>query len=163
MKLEINLIKKHRGIVLRIVDICLVVFSCYLVLFFKYDNFSTISREAMVNTIMLNIFILQLSLTFFESYKNITSAESGKDYLIYGFACTIACLMMIAIKLLINIKLMPVKDIILSYILIAVLMITYRVAIRMLQITLVSNEINEKQPESSIKNLLIIGAGEARC
>jgi len=158
MKEEVNLIKKYRKVVLRIVDICLVVFACYLVLFLKYDNFEALSRETMLNSIMLNVFVLQLCLTAFDCYKNIISSESGKDYLVYSFVCLIAAIIVVAIKLFVGVNIMPVKDLALVSILISVMMITYRVIIRMLQLTMSSNQIINKDDKQKAKNLLIIGA-----
>lgn len=156
MKEEINFIKKYRKIVLRIIDICLVAFVCYLVLFLKYENYSKVPRETMTNTIMLNVFVLQLCLTAFDCYKNIVSSESGKDYLVYGFVCILSSLIIIAIKLVMPINVMSVKDLVLASILISVMMISYRVIIRMFQLTFSNNQ-TVKNSEN-VKNLLIIGA-----
>ena len=111
------------------------------------------------HTIILSIFIYETIFILFELYKNITRYENGKDYLKYIIACGLSGAIIMVLKILFKLDLLSIKQIILTSIVIAVSVISYRVIIRFILTSGTDSNANLSQDKR--KNLLIIGAGEA--
>ena len=159
----INLMKKHRIIILRIVDVFILIIAYALVELFKSETlsiFTSSNRQIFTSTVLLGIIVFQIFLTLFDCYKNIIRYESGKDYLIYGFSCMVSCVIVSMLGNIFRINIMGPRSNILAGILIAVMMITYRLIIRLF---LTDNIVHKSEiiNSSNKKNLLIIGGGAA--
>ncbi len=159
----INLMKKHRIIILRIVDVFILIIAYALVELFKSETlsiFTSSNRQIFTSTVLLGIIVFQIFLTLFDCYKNIIRYESGKDYLIYGFSCMVSCVIVSMLGNIFRINIMGPRSNILAGILIAVMMITYRLIIRLF---LTDNIVHKSEiiNSSNKKNLLIIGGGGA--
>lgn len=156
-------LKKHRNLILRIVDILAIILTYIFVELFKSEKlliYTSSDMNTLINTAFVAICVYQIFLTLFDSYKNIIRYENGKDYLIYGFACMISAVITSMIGSIFRIEMMGPRSNLLAGVLIAVVMITYRLIIRLIltdNIVYKSKIINE----NTQKNLLIIGAGRA--
>ena len=155
-----KLIKKHRNIYLRIMDILLIILSYYIAEII-IENHIVLTRqinEMVVNTIIIAVVIYETILTIFKTYHNITRYENGKDYLVYVLACLVSCAIMITINAVTNINIVSERVNLIAALIIVTSIISYRVILRIL---LTSQYKNPEQDESGKKNVLIIGAGEA--
>ena len=159
----IEFMKKHRNFILRLTDILAIIVVYIFIEAFKSETlniFTSKNTNILINTIIVAIFVYQVFLTLFDSYKNIIRYENGKDYLIYGFGCMVSCVISSMIGSIFNINMMGPRSNLLAGVLISVIMITYRLVIRLLltdSIVHKSEIINARTQ----KNLLIIGAGRA--
>jgi len=158
-----NFLKKHRGIFIRLIDIFIIVAVYAFVELFKAEGlsiFTSSDKNIIANTILLAIAVYQIFFTLFDCYKNIIRYESGKDYLIYGFAAMISCVIVSMVGNIFSIPIMGPRSNILAGVLIAVCMITYRLIIRLL---LTDNIVHNAEiiNATNKKNLLIIGGGLA--
>lgn len=154
-------IRRFRTAALVLVDILIVFVSYFMVSFLLTSNnqdfFTNANITLISNTVIISIIIYQIVFGFFEIYKNITRYENGKDYIVYISLCALSGLLALLFKILARISLVSFKQIILANIFIAIAMISYRVVIRFILTT----GVQKKEDNSQIKNLLIIGAGEA--
>ena len=159
----VEFMKKHRNFILRLTDILAIIVAYIFIEAFKSETlaiFTSTNINTLINTIIVAIFVYQVFLTLFDSYKNIIRYENGKDYLIYGFGCMVSCVISSMIGSIFNINMMGPRSNLLAGVLISVIMITYRLIIRLLltdSIVYKSEIINARTQ----KNLLIIGAGRA--
>ena len=155
-------IRKYRNVVLFITDI-LIIFSAYFIASFlmldERDFITNENLELIINSIFVSLFMYEIIFGLFDLYKHITRYENGKDYFIYIISCIISTALIIVLKTLFRLQLVSVKQIILSGIIIAVGIISYRVIIRFM-LTLGTDDLSNLKEENR-KNLLIIGAGEA--
>ena len=156
----IKLMKKYRNSVLRVIDIAIVIIAYFLVYYFKNETFiikSDAILKIMLDTIIISIFVYQIILNLFNVYKNITRYEGGKDYFKYGFIAILCCFIVSSLQMIFEIKIMGPKSNILAAVFVSVMMISYRLLIRIILTTHFTDGI-----EKNIKkNLLIIGAGSA--
>lgn len=156
----IKLMKKYRNSVLRVMDIAIVIIAYFLVYYFKNETFiikSDAILKIMLDTIIISIFVYQIILNLFNVYKNITRYEGGKDYFKYGFIAILCCFIVSMLQMIFGIKIMGPKSNILAAVFVSVMMISYRLLIRIILTTHFTDGI-----EKNIKkNLLIIGAGSA--
>lgn len=156
----IKLMKKYRNSVLRVIDIAIVIIAYFLVYYFKNETFiikSDAILKIMLDTIIISIFVYQIILNLFNVYKNITRYEGGKDYLKYGLIAILCCFIVSSLQMIFEIKIMGPKSNILAAVFVSVMMISYRLLIRIILTTHFTDGI-----EKNIKkNLLIIGAGSA--
>ena len=159
----LDFIKRHRIVFVRLVDILVLIISYAFVELFKSETlsiFTSSDRQIFINTILLAVVAYQLFLTLFDCYKNIIRYENGKDYLIYGFACMVSCVIVSMLGSIFKINIMGPRSNLLAGILISVMMITYRLIIRLV---LTDNIVHNARiiNASNKKNLLIIGGGAA--
>ena len=158
---KINYLRKYRGVFLRIIDILIIAISYFATLLFGLNNLNMFSQEVentLLNSILISIFTYQIVLTIFDSYENITTYEGGQDYLVYGFSCMVAATLVSSFSNIANLDIFEAKYHILAGILTAVMMITYRLCIRLLP-TIAKQSKNHTS--IAAKNLLIIGGGQA--
>ena len=159
----INLIKKNRKWFLKLVDVFVIIFAYLCVEWFKTETmeiFTSADIRILINTIVVAVVVNQIFLALFDAYKNIIRYENGKDYLIYGFTCMISCVIVSMVGSIFEINMMGIRSNLLAGILIAVMLITYRLIIRLVltdNIVYKAEIINAKNK----KNLLIIGGGAA--
>ncbi len=155
-----NKIRKYRNFILFLADI-LIIFMAYFMSSFLMKNtsefLSSKNLELIRNTITISLLVYQIYFNAFAMYKNITRYENGKDYLMYIFLCAASAVSIIVLKFILGLALVDYKQIILSMLMIAIGMISYRVIIRFI----LNIENRETKQDETKKNLLIIGAGEA--
>ena len=158
-----DFLKKHRIVFIRLVDILLLVAAYGFVELFKSETlaiFTSSDRQIFINSILLAIIVYQLFLTLFDCYKNIIRYENGKDYLVYGFACMVSCVIVSMIASIFKIETMGPRSNLLVGVLISVMMISYRLVIRLIY---TDNIVHNAKiiNATNKKNLLIIGGGAA--
>lgn len=155
-------IRKYRNVVLFIID-NLIIFASYFITSFLINNLSVFLSSTninlIVNSIFISLFTYQIIFGILDLYKHITRFENGKDYFVYIIACAISTCLVIAIKTMFSLELVEAKQIVLSGLIIAVAMVSYRVLIRFI-LTQGTDSVSDIAEENR-KKLLIIGAGEA--
>ncbi|MEG0873104.1 MAG: nucleoside-diphosphate sugar epimerase/dehydratase [Clostridia bacterium] len=152
----------NRRIVIAIIDILsigLAYFFAGLLLknFEVFKSYATI--KTILNTVIVAIIVYQVFLNLFSIYNNMIRYENGKDYLIYIFICMTSCIVVSLISQIFNLNMVTVKTNFLACILISVMMISYRIVIRMIVTKIIFKINNIEESNSGKKNLLIIGAG----
>lgn len=155
-------IRKYRAVVLFLIDIIIICIAHFISDFLISSNkvfLSEMNKSLISNTIILSLLIHETIFMFFKIYKNITRYENGKDYIIYIVLSAFAGVSTFLIGFLLNLPILGIKQIILSTILISVGIVSCRVVIRFILNAL--SHVNDNVEETKIKNLLIIGAGEA--
>ena len=116
-------------------DIFIIVAVYAFVELFKSEAlmiFTSSETRVVANSIVVSIVVYQIFFTLFDCYKNIIRYENGKDYLIYGFASMVSCVIVSMIGNIFKIGIMGPRSNILAGVLIAVCMITYRLIIRLI-------------------------------
>ncbi len=154
-------IKKHRNIILRVIDVCIIIIAYYFAEAIITNNLvlnRDIKRE-FINTIILSIIIYSGILQLFRTYKNITRYESGTDYLVYVLACMTSSSVMMVLGFITTFNIAEARVDFVAGIMISIGIIGYRVFLRM--ILNKSYEIVKKEDNSNTKKVLIIGAGSA--
>lgn len=155
-----KLIKKHRNICLRIMDILIIIISYYIseIIIENRIILAESTEKIIFNTIIIAVIIYQAVLTIFKTYHNITRYENGKDYLVYVLACLVACSIMIIFNVIPGIPIVGERVNLIAALIIVTSIISYRVILRIL---LTSQYKNPEASETGKKKVLIIGAGEA--
>lgn len=158
---KLKTIRKHRNILILLIDIVVICISYFLVYIFKYENLRDITNASIVttiNTIIIAIIIYELILIITGIYKNITRFESGKQYIKYGIIAIFSSSTISVIQAIFNLNIHGFRTNLLAGFFIATIMITYRLLIRFT----LNKEINLiRRKEDTRKKLLIIGAGDA--
>ena len=154
-------IKKHRNIILRIIDIFIIAISYYIAeaIITNQVIISSNLKQAFFITFITATIIYSIILELSKTYKNITRYENGQDYLVYVLACFISCMIMIVLKTMTNIPILEIRVNLIAGLMISILIIGYRVFLRMLLNN--SYELKNKQTSTNRKNVLVIGAGDA--
>ena len=153
-------IKKHRNIILRLIDVLIIMVSYYVAeaLITNKIILSNTLKLSMLNTIAIAIVIYESILQITKTYKNITRYENGNDYLVYVFACLIACMGMVLLNATTHLPIVEARANLIAGLIIVVSIIGYRVLLRMM---LNKNYIYSNEDQPNRKNVLVIGAGEA--
>lgn len=153
-----NFLKKHRMIILRIMDLLIISFM-YLLVAYLLTDLSLLGQETnkILNTIVVSLITYLITFNVANIYKKITRFENGKDYLEYIFLCMASTVIIGTVGLIRTDLFMDIKSIVLANMLIAVAVVSYRVMLRfILTLKRVDNSSGKIK-----KNLLIIGGGEA--
>ena len=153
-------LRKHRVILLFIIDIIIICLAYMLSAFLLINNkiiFSSEYNTLISNSIIITVVTYQIIFNAFGVYKNIIRYEDGKDYIKYIVLSAFSGIIIFLINFIFNLPLIGYKQTILANIFIPVAMISYRVVIRFMLTNGHSIGISKKDR----KNLLIIGAGEA--
>ena len=153
-------IRKYRVVVLFIVDIIVICLAYFLSAFLLTDSHEFLSRQhnvAISNAIITTVIIYEIIFNVFGVYKNITRYENGKDYIIYISLSGLSGAIVFFASFIFKLPVVGFKQIILANMLIAVGVVAYRVIIRFMLANMTPRDIKE----GDIRNLLIIGAGEA--
>ena len=152
-------IKKHRNILLRIID-----FGIILIAYFISETIISkdikVTKEIIQNMIMA-VIIYGGALNLSKIYKNITRYENGNDYLVYLLSCFISCIIMISLNVAFNNQLTMTRVTVISSLIISISVIGYRVLLRMLLTRVLNNKENIREENIKKKNVLVIGAGDA--
>ena len=156
-----NLLKKHRNVILRLMDVVIVVIAYYIayILINSQTYISIEENRIMVNTILLAIMTYSCVLHIFNTYDNITRYETGYDYLVYILACLIAYTILTTLKLTFKLNtIVNTRTNMVAALMIMTAIVSYRVIIR-----LILTEAYKVQKDGGKlkKNVLLIGAGEA--
>ncbi len=167
-------IKKYRNFMLRLIDIVIIIAAYYLAEAVINNNFGLGQNifDNLTNTIIIAIVIYQIVLTISNSYRNITRYENGNDYIVYVLACLVSYTIVTITKLFVPIETVGMNTSLIAALIIVVSIIGYRVVLRFVLVnnTIARSEKSRKNAidnnnsdniETEIKNILIIGAGEA--
>lgn len=156
----IMFLKSHRRYLLPVIDVLIILFSYMAIDMLMADSLHefTIRMPQVLNSILIAVIAYELFFNVFNVYRNIIRYESGKDYLVYLFACLISCATISTIQALGNLNTVGIRQTIMTTILISVSIVAYRLMIR---IYLNSNIGRKQKNEYEKKNLLLIGGGSA--
>ena len=157
----VKFLKKHRNFVLRIMDVIVIAVAYYIseIIVNNHIFLDMHTNKMIINTIIVAALIYETILHFFKTYKNITRYENGNDYLIYILACSIACMIMISLNVILpKILIVGARVNLIAALMIVTAIIGYRVVLRMI---LTEGYARNKNEKDTRKNVLIIGAGEA--
>lgn len=149
-------INKYSSLIIRIIDI-LIVIVCYIVSMYFLDNNIDIHSKMLIRQLIISVVLFEVFLTIFRLYQNILRYEVGNDYTKYAL-CALMYINSISIfDLFIGYFRYYFKVNILAGLLIAGVMVTYRMFTRNFinYITTKNSNYNNSKPI----NLLIIGAG----
>ena len=152
-------LRKHRNIILIILDILVIVFSYYIAEVIISNNIHIYKQMSFITviTVLIALVIYMGTLAIFRTYKNITRYETGRDYLIYILACLIAYTIIIALRTILNIGMLEPRVNMIAALIIVVSIIGYRVVLRLV----LTEGINKAKKDVMKKNVLIVGAGDA--
>ena len=147
---------KKSNLLLMLFDIFLIVVS-YLMSLYILD-YKQLNEIALISNLLLSIFIYQVFLNLFKMYFNLINYEIGKDYLKYIICSVLSMIFLTFFGKIFNLDYLKFLRInALSSVLIAGLMISYRLIIR--EINFYKNGEGLPRRNQPISNLLIIGAG----
>lgn len=152
-------IKKHRNIILRIIDIFIIVIGYYVAeaIITNKIILSSNLKTLLFNTIVLAIIIYGGILQIFKTYKNITRYENGNDYLVYVLACFVSCIIMTLLNAITKLPIVEARANLIAGLIIVISIIGYRVLARMI----LNHNYDTNKTNINKKNALVIGAGEA--
>ena len=152
-------LRKHRNVVLRIIDVLIIAVSYYIAQVIISSKL-TMDRKtllSMIDTIVIATIIYSFILTIFKTYKNITRYENGNDYLVYVLACVIAGTVMIILNKITTFLVIETRINLIAELIIVVALISYRVFIRMI----LNHNYENRKASDDRKNVLVVGAGDA--
>ncbi len=156
-------LKKHRNIILRIIDIIVIIVSYYIAEVLINNSFMMTDElnHNIINTIILAIIIYSGLLHIFKTYENITRYENGNDYLVYVLACLIAYTVVTILKIASNIPMVNPRTNMVAALIIVTTVIGYRVVLRLILTEGYKNPEKINPENDGKKNVLIVGAGDA--
>lgn len=154
-------LKRHRNLILRIIDILIIIVSyCIAELMIGETSLqNTHLIKEMITTIVSVAIIYTIMLNTFKTYNNITKYENGNDYLVYILVCLLSYVVISILKIFFKDELVCQRMNTIAALIIAVSVISYRVILRAILNEWYKRPGKEKQSEK--KNVLIIGAGSA--
>lgn len=155
-----KLIRKHRNIILKIMDIAIIAMAYYMAEIVINDTgiIGVELNRRIINTIILAVIIYMSLLHIFKTYKNITRYENGNDYLVYILVCLISYTIITLFELILPSYIVTMRVHIIASLIIVVSIISYRVILRLM---LTDASAFKVQNTNKKKNVLIIGAGGA--
>ena len=155
-------LRKHRNVILRILDILVIIFSYFISESIINNSFDIASKlnPTFLYTVGLALIIYIGLFHIFKTYKNITRYENGNDYLVYVLACLIGYIIIALLKIVANINITNSRVNMVAALIIVTAVIGYRVTLRLI-LTEWPYKNTNKDKEDNRKNVLIIGAGEA--
>ena len=157
----VNFLKKYRHSALVVMDICIIICSYIMAIFFldlKINNIINLAKE-----ICIAVFVYELMLNILQMYKNMLRYEIGKDYIKYMFSCFVSMIIMCILSQLLQLEYIGIRINTLTGIFIAGLFVMYRLAGRSI-LSRRTEILNKKRFDNNThyhdpENLLIIGAG----
>ena len=153
---------KKKTYLLVLIDVLAIAFSYMAIQFFVRDTFRIYGETLIriIRTILIAIAIYETLFKILGLYKNITRFETGKDYMVYAMACASSGLIISILNIIFDLHLLGYKHNVVTSLIIAIGVISYRVLIRYYLV--IEKPLDILKPEASnAKKLLIIGAGYA--
>ena len=161
---RIKKLSKYRDLILIIVDCICIIMAYYLgtaVIEDSFINFSNYYINRLINCSIGFVVIYEILFHITKRHKNIIRYEEGKDYIIYLLLCLTSAIILSVFAKIFNLDIPGIKMNILASIIIATMIIAYRVIVRYLLINDVVNKGLITKPTEKKRRLLIIGAGNA--
>ena len=154
-------LRKHRNVVLRVLDVLVIIFSYFISESIINNNFDIASKltPTFLYSVILALVIYIGLFHIFKTYKNITRYENGNDYLVYVIACLIGYIIIALLKIIANINITNSRVNMIAALIIVTGVVGYRVTLRLI-LTEWPYKSTSKE-NNNRKNVLIIGAGEA--
>lgn len=154
-------LRKHRNVVLRVLDVLVIIFSYFISESIINNNFDIASKltPTFLYSVILALIIYIGLFHIFKTYKNITRYENGNDYLVYVIACLIGYIIIALLKIIANINITNSRVNMIAALIIVTGVVGYRVTLRLI-LTEWPYKSTSKE-NNNRKNVLIIGAGEA--
>ncbi len=159
-------LKKHRNIILRLLDVFVVIFSYYITEVILTNNTILNSNilSAFLNTVVISCIVYIGLLQILKTYRNMTRYETLVDYIFYVVVGAMSCAIMILLKIFTKIELLDLRTHLISGIICVMGIVGYRVVLRSIlnfKLDNNNNKDDENEESSTKKNVLVIGAGEA--
>lgn len=161
---KIKKLSRYRDIILIILDCFCIVFAYYLGTVLITDSvlcFSDYYSKRLLTSIIGYIFIYEIIFHIAKRHKSIIRYEDGKDYIIYIILCLLTALILAVMKAIFHINVATVKMNLLAALIIAMMMVAYRIVARYILVSDVINKGLLTKSNKIQKKLLIIGAGNA--
>lgn len=162
---RVKKLSKYRDLILIIIDCICVFFAYYFGTVIASDSVINFSKNYLKNFITSSIgyfLIYEIIFHITRRHKNIIRYEEGNDYIIYVLICILTSILLSITQKIFRIRnIASVKMNILAGLLIAMLMIAYRIVARYILVHDVVNKGIRSKSNEMKKRLLIIGAGDA--
>ena len=161
---RIKRLSKYRDIILVVLDCVCIFLAYYIGAVLIQDsvlNFSDYYSNRVMQSTICYIIIYEIIFHITKRHKNIIRYEDGKDYIIYIILCLISSGIMAILKKLFGISIASITMNTLASLIIAMMMIAYRVIVRYILVNDVVNKGVIVKSNENKKRLLIIGAGDA--
>ena len=96
-----NFLKKHRNIILRLIDVIIVIISYYIAeaIVTNYMLVDVRFQSAFFNTIIIAVILYICVYQFSGTYKNMIRYESANDYFVYLTGCAFSCSIMMYLNM----------------------------------------------------------------
>lgn len=157
-----NIIPKRKGvrnIILLSVDIILILFSCFLGLFVRFDftieNIPENYAYSVISFLPIYLIIILIIFKLFKMYSTMWSVAGLREAVYIFMACALAQLIQIAGMVMLQLS-VPRSYFVINFASLCALEFLWRFSYRMLR----SLKANLGHPESNIR-IMIVGAGEA--
>ena len=123
---------KKKTYLLVLIDVLTIAFLYIAIQFFVRDTFRIYGETLIriIRTILIAIAIYETLFKILGLYKYITRFENGKDYMVYAMACASRGLIISILNIIFDLHLLGYKNNIVTYLIIAIVVISYRVLIR---------------------------------
>ena len=161
---NVDAIAKYRNYLLPLMDCISIVLGYYLVSVLITDSFlmqptSAVTRNEILISIVLAIIVFQIVFRLAKRYANIIRYENNQDYILYIVLSLISSLIVSVIEeLVLKMKNPSIKLNLIVGLVIAIIMISYRLIIRYVLLSDVAKK-SIKNTSETKKRLLIIGGG----
>lgn len=157
-----SFIYRHRHFILRIFDIIIIIISYIIAKATIERTGFYLTRNDLLSlksTVLIAIVVFEAIMEILHMYRNLVAYENGDDYIRYVLGSIIALIIVSTLNVFITNNIESIKVDFLSFILIAVGIVSYRVIIRAIR----REQINDVEALKSgkAKNVLIVGAGSA--
>ena len=153
---------KKKTCILIAIDVLIIIFSYIAIQVFVRDTFKIYGETLIriIKTVVEAVIVYESLFYIIGLYRNITRFESGKDYLKYAIACVSSGLIISIGNMIFKTHLLGIRHNVVTSLIIAIGVISYRVIIRYYLIFEKPIE-TEEDKKPTKKNLLVIGAGYA--
>ncbi len=161
---KVKKLSKYRDFILVILDCFSICFAYYLGTALITDSvlsFSDYYSGRLVTSMTFYMIIYEMIFHLTKRHKSMIRYEEGKDYITYIVLCLVTAVIVGLIEKIFHLNVATTKMNILAAIIIAMMIVGYRIVIRYLLISDVVNKGIITKSNETKKRLLIIGAGNA--
>ena len=161
---RVKKLSKYRDFILVVLDCFCICFAYYLGTALITDSvlsFSDYYSSRLLTTILCYVVVYEIIYHVTKRQKNIIRYEEGKDYMVYIGLCLLTGLIISAFQIFSPINIASTKMNILAALIIAMMMIAYRIVARYMLVSDIVNQGIISKPNKAKKRLLLIGAGNA--
>lgn len=161
---RVKKLSKYRDFILVLLDCFCICFAYYLGTALITDSvlsFSEYYSGRLVTSTVFYIIIYEMIFHLTKKHKSMIRYEEGKDYIAYIVLCLVTAVMVGLMEKLFHFNVATIKMNVLAAIIIAMMIVGYRIVMRYLLISDVVNKGIITKFNETKKRLLIVGAGNA--